>query len=311
MAFNPVILALDVDTTPAALALIEEFQGEVGAFKIGLELFNAAGPAIFEQARRAGAARIFYDAKLCDIPNTVAGAARVSGGRGLWLLNVHALGGVAMMRAAKEAAISGAESAGCDPPKVIAVTLLTSIDRERMNAELGLPGELETHVVRLARLAPEAGLDGVVAAPGDAPALRAACGPGFLIVTPGVRPAGADPGDQRRVMTPGEAIRAGADYLVIGRSVTRVPEPRAALRAILAEIESGAAGAAAPARGRGPNTSSASAPRSRRMPARPSKRAVAPIPSPSTPYAPPSSVIAIALSTPPPSASWSIRPRSS
>lgn len=238
-AREKIILALDVDTVPAALGLIEELRDEVGAFKVGMELFHAAGPAIFTEARRAGA-RIFYDGKFCDIPNTVAGAARVIAGHGPWLLNVHALGGRAMMRAAKQAVEEGARAAGCPPPRVIAVTLLTSIDQEIMATELGLPGDVECQVVRLARLARESGLDGVVASPRDAAAVRAALGPDFLIVTPGVRPAGSEPGDQRRILTPAEAVRAGADYLVIGRSITRAPQPRAALRAIVGEIEGGA-----------------------------------------------------------------------
>jgi orotidine-5'-phosphate decarboxylase len=238
-AREKIILALDVDTVPAALGLIEELGEEVGAFKVGLELFHAAGPAIFTEARRAGA-QIFYDGKFCDIPNTVAGAARVVAGYGPWLLNVHALGGRAMMRAAKQAAEEGARAAGWPPPRVIAVTLLTSIDQEIMATELGLPGDVENQVVRLARLAQEASLDGVVASPHDAAGVRAALGPDFLIVTPGVRPAGSEPGDQRRFLTPGEAVRAGADYLVIGRAITRAPQPLAALRGIVAEIEGGA-----------------------------------------------------------------------
>lgn len=232
-----IILALDVDGEAAALRLIETLGPEVGAFKIGLELFNAVGPAFFARAREAGATRIFYDAKLCDIPNTVAGAARAASRHGLWMLNVHALGGVAMMRAAKEAAEAGARAAGLlPPPQLIAVTLLTSLDEAAMTGELGISGTVEETVVRLARLSQEAGLDGVVASPREAVAIRAATGPNFLIVTPGVRPAGADRGDQRRVTTPGEALRAGADFLVLGRAITGVPDPRAAARAIAAEI---------------------------------------------------------------------------
>jgi orotidine-5'-phosphate decarboxylase len=231
-----IILALDVDGEPAALRLIEMLAPEVGAFKIGLELFNAVGPSIFARAKAVGAARIFYDAKLCDIPNTVGGAARAAARHGLWLLNVHALGGLAMMRAAKEAADAGARAAGCAPPEMIAVTLLTSLDEAAMNGELGLPGTLAEQVVRLARLAHEAGLDGIVASPHEAAAVRAALGPGFRIVTPGVRPAGAERGDQRRVTTPGEAIRAGADFVVVGRAITGAADPCAAARAIAAEI---------------------------------------------------------------------------
>lgn len=231
-----VILALDVDEKARALGLIATFHRRVGAFKIGLELFHAVGPAIFAEARGAGAGRIFYDPKFCDIPNTVAGAMRAVAAHALWLTNVHALGGLAMMRAAKQAAEEGARAAGVPPPKVIAVTLLTSVDQAAMTAELGLPGSVLEQVVRLARLAQEAGLDGVVASPWEAAAVRAALGTGFLIVTPGVRPAGEGTGDQRRVMTPEEAIRAGADYLVIGRSVTAAERPGEALEAVLDAI---------------------------------------------------------------------------
>lgn len=235
-ARDRIILALDVDREPEALQLIETLKDDVGAFKIGLELFNGVGPSIFARAQAAGAARIFYDPKLCDIPNTVAGAARAAARNGLWMLNVHALGGVAMMRAAKEAATEGARDAGCPPPLVIAVTLLTSLDARAVSEELGLPGDPEAQVVRLARLAREAGLDGVVASPREAALVRAATGSDFLIVTPGVRPAGVDRGDQRRVTTPGEAVAAGSDHVVVGRAITAAPDPRAAARAITAEI---------------------------------------------------------------------------
>jgi orotidine-5'-phosphate decarboxylase len=231
-----IILAVDVDNEPAALRLIEALGPEVGTFKIGLELFNATGPAVFARARAAGAARIFYDAKLCDIPNTVAGAARAASRHELSLLTLHAFGGLAMMRAAREAAEEAASVVGCARPKLIAITLLTSLDQEAMAGELGLPGTLEEQVVRLARLAGKAGLDGVVASPWEAAAVRAALGPRFLIITPGVRPAGMDRGDQRRVMTAGEAVSAGADYVVVGRAITGAADPRAAARAIAAEI---------------------------------------------------------------------------
>jgi orotidine-5'-phosphate decarboxylase len=148
-----IILPLDVDREPAALRLIEKLGPEVGAFKIGLELFNATGPSIFARAKAAGATRIFYDPKLCDIPNTVAGGARAASRHGLWLMTVHSMGGLAMMRAAREAAEEGARGAGLPPPRVIAITLLTSLDQEALGAELGLPGSLEQQVLRLAGLA--------------------------------------------------------------------------------------------------------------------------------------------------------------
>jgi orotidine-5'-phosphate decarboxylase len=237
MAGERIILALDVSTAREALRLVETCRDQVGAFKIGMELFHACGPSILTQARDAGAERIFYDGKLYDIPNSVAGAARGIGRLGVWLTTVHALGGTTMMRAAQAAAAEGAAAAGLPAPKVIAITLVTSIDGAVMNRELGIPGEPDAQVVRLARIAQDAGLSGVVASPQEATAIRAACGAGFLLVTPGVRPAGAEAGDQRRVSTPGQAVRAGADYLVIGRSVTQAADPGAALRAINDEIE--------------------------------------------------------------------------
>jgi orotidine-5'-phosphate decarboxylase len=231
-----IILALDVDHAAEALRLIEMLGGEVGAFKIGMELFTAEGPAVIARARGAGAGRIFYDGKFCDIPNTVAGAARSAARHSPWMLTLHSLGGLAMMRAAREGAQEGARAAGSPVPLLIAITLLTSIDREAMTGELGLSGSVEEQVVRLALLAREAGLDGVVSSPHEAGAIRAAVGPRFLIITPGVRPAGVEQGDQRRVTTPGEAIRAGSDYVVVGRAITRAADPVAAARAIAAEI---------------------------------------------------------------------------
>jgi orotidine-5'-phosphate decarboxylase len=238
------IVALDAPDLAAARRLAEQVGDLAGAFKVGLELFNAAGPAAFDALRAGGAARIFYDAKLCDIPNTVAGAARVAARHGLWLLNIHALCGMVAMRAARRAAEEGAAAAGCAPPRLLAVTLLTSLDDREVQEELGLRGSVSTEVLRLAELTQAAGLAGVVASSWEAPAIRAACGPEFMIVTPGIRPAaGGGSGsaatarhDQKRVMTPAEAIRAGADFLVIGRAISAAPDPRAAATALAAEI---------------------------------------------------------------------------
>ena len=228
-----IILALDTADPAQAEAWVRQTAGAVGAYKVGMELFHAAGPGIFAQLRGAGADRLFYDGKFCDIPNTVAGVSRVAAGYGVWLFNVHALGGTAMMRAAREAAHSAAAG---ERPLVIAVTLLTSLSQDVVGHELGLLGSVAENVVRLAQLAQEAGLDGVVASPQEVEAIRAACGPDFLIVTPGVRPAGADVQDQKRVATPGQAIRSGADYLVLGRAITQAPDPRAAAESIAEEI---------------------------------------------------------------------------
>jgi orotidine-5'-phosphate decarboxylase len=232
---NPLILPLDVPDGDRALDMVRELRGSVGAFKIGLELIHAAGMEIIPKARDAGAERIFYDAKLCDIPNTVAGACRVIGGWGVWMLTVHTLSGAAAMRAAREAVQEGATRAGMAPPLVVGVTLLTSLDEAAVRDELGMAGSPADNVLRLASFAREVGLDGVVASPHEAAAIRRECGPEFLIVTPGIRPAGTAVGDQRRVATPAEAIAAGADYLVVGRALTAAPDPRAAAAALLAE----------------------------------------------------------------------------
>jgi len=233
---DKIIIPLDVDTPKKAIALVERLKGEVGAFKVGLELINATGFGIIDKIREAGADNIFYDCKFHDIPNTVAGASRAAARMGLWLFNVHCSGGFAMMKAARDAAVEVADEMGVDPPKVIGVTILTSIDQEALNNELRVPGSVADQVVQLAKLAKEAGLDGVVASPHEIEIIREACGKDFMIITPGVRPAGGEIGDQKRVMTPGEAVRHGADYLVIGRPITKADDPAQAARAIAAEM---------------------------------------------------------------------------
>lgn len=232
---NPLILALDTPDTEHALSLIRSVGDNVGAYKIGLELVHAGGHGILTRARDAGARRIFYDAKLCDIPNTVAGACRVIGEWGVWMLTVHALGGLTSMQAARNAVDEGAARAGVPPPLLIGITLLTSLDDAVARDELGLSGGVAGNVVRLAALARQAGLDGVVTSPHEAAAVRRECGPGFAIVTPGIRPAGTDAGDQKRFATPAQALASGADYLVIGRAVTAAREPREAAQALLEE----------------------------------------------------------------------------
>jgi len=233
-----IIAALDVDTEEEASELVRKLAGEVGAFKVGLELFNSAGPGVFRTLKSAGAERIFYDAKFHDIPNTVAGAIRAAVRMGVWMVNVHCFGGRQMMKAAAEAAKDEASKLGVERPKVIGVTVLTSIDTMILAEELRVADTAVNEVVHLAQIAKSSGLDGVVASAHEADIVRRVCGPDFLIVTPGVRPAGADAGDQKRVMTPSDAVRAGADYLVIGRPITRAEDPAAAARAIAAEIDS-------------------------------------------------------------------------
>ena len=233
---DKIIIALDVDSAAKAVALVETLKDDVGAFKVGLELVNSAGYTIFNEIKQAGAGKIFYDCKLHDIPNTVAGASRAIAKLGVWMFNVHCSGGFAMMKAAKLAAMEASEQLGVAPPVVIGVTVLTSIDQLVLNDEMKVSGSVANLVVHLARLAQDAGLDGVVASPHEIELIRAACGSDFMIVTPGVRPAGGDIGDQKRVLTPKEVVDRGADYLVIGRPITKAEDPKAAAQAIAAEI---------------------------------------------------------------------------
>ncbi len=236
MSASRICLALDFPTRDEVLAAARRFAGRVGWMKIGLEAFVAAGPAVVsETAASAGGAKIFLDLKLHDIPATVAGAVAAAGRSGAAMLNVHASGGRAMLEAAREAA----SRAGIE--KLIAVTLLTSLDARAL-ADLPMAGHPEGIARRLARLAQECGLDGVVCSAADLPAIRGACGPGFFTVVPGIRPAGADLQDQKRVATPAAALAAGADLLVIGRAVTAAPDPEAALDRVLAQA-SGSVGA--------------------------------------------------------------------
>ncbi len=234
------LVALDADTAEKALALAGQLAGEVAGYKIGLELVNAAGFDLFDTLKtQAGpGVKIFYDCKFHDIPNTVLGAARAAARRGLWMLNVHASGGSAMMQAAVRGAAEGADLAGVEKPLVIAVSVLTSISPEVLHGEMGVTRSMTEQVMHLARLAQDAGCDGLVASPQEIEAIRAACGPDFVLVIPGVRPAGADLADQRRVMTPGAAVRAGADYIVVGRPITAAPDPKQAAKAINEEIGS-------------------------------------------------------------------------
>jgi len=230
-----VIAALDTQDTARAVALVESLSGAVGGFKLGIEFLHAAGPEGVRAVQKAGATRLFLDGKFSDIPNTVAGAVRSACSLHPWLLTVHAMCGPVAMRSALDAAIAHEHFSGTPRPYIIAVTLLTSLDQQQLD-QIGIRGDPLEAVVRLARLAQDCGLDGVVASPLEIEALRKACGPGFLIVTPGIRPAGRSAHDQARVATPAAAVRAGADYLVIGRAIAAAPDPRAAAEAVAAEI---------------------------------------------------------------------------
>jgi orotidine-5'-phosphate decarboxylase len=235
---SSLIVALDFDSLSTALKFAKQVADLVGMFKIGNQLFTSAGPEAVRQVAQLGAG-IFLDLKFHDIPNTVAGAVLGAAAMsGVQLVNVHALGGTAMMRAGAQA-ISAGVPMGADRPRLLAVTVLTSMDQKSMR-EVGIGGPPKTRVVKLARLARAAGVDGVVASVQEAKAIRKACGREFLIVTPGVRPkekgAEAKKDDQARTATAREAIRAGADFIVVGRPILAAGDPRAATAEIVEEI---------------------------------------------------------------------------
>ena len=240
------IVALDFDSVVPALQFAEKVSDLAGMFKIGSQLFTAEGPAILSKVAALGTG-IFLDLKFHDIPNTVAGAVLAASGLpGVQLINVHALGGRAMLKAAAQAINAGA-ALDADRPRLLAVTILTSMDHKAMR-EIGVSGQPRDRVVKLAQLAKHAGTDGVVASVQEARAIRKACGGDFLIVTPGVRPTaksasgkrrGPKPeDDQARIATPAQAVRAGADYIVVGRPILAASDPRAAAQAILEELAS-------------------------------------------------------------------------
>lgn len=231
-----IIVALDVETAGEARKIIDELGGEVGAFKIGLQLFTAAGASLVREIVDRNI-KLFLDVKFHDIPNTVAKAAVEVARLGVWMFNVHALGGGEMMRRTVETVREFCVKENLAEPKIIAVTVLTSANRETLR-EVGIEREIDSQVVNLARLTAKCGLDGVVASPLEVEKIRQNVeNKDFLIVTPGIRPTFATNDDQRRVMTPKEAIRSGADYLVIGRPITGQADRSAAVRKILKEME--------------------------------------------------------------------------
>ncbi len=235
---SSLIVALDFDSLSTAVHFAKQVSDIVGMFKIGSQLFTAAGPAAVREVAAFGSG-IFLDLKFHDIPNTVAGAVLASAALpGVQLVNVHALGGRAMMAAAAQAVGAGVPM-GMDRTRLLAVTILTSLDQKAMR-EAGIGGKPPERVIKLARLAKTCGVDGVVASVREARAIRKACGREFLIVTPGVRPkekaGAARRDDQARTATPTEAIRAGADFIVVGRPILAAADPRAAAQAIVDEI---------------------------------------------------------------------------
>lgn len=232
--FERILVALDTTELAEAERLAGQLAGVVGGVKLGLEFFNANGPEGVRAVAGAGQ-KLFLDLKFHDIPNTVAGAVRAVAPLAPAIVNVHAAGGGAMMRAAAEAALEAAASSGTERPLVIAVTVLTSLDEDDL-AAVGQTGPAGDQAVRLAELARQSGLDGVVCSPREAAAVRAACGPDFKLVVPGIRPVWAASDDQKRITTPAEALDAGADYLVIGRAITAAPDPLEAAKLIAQEL---------------------------------------------------------------------------
>ncbi len=223
------IVALDVPTAGEALALVDRLEGRCTWFKVGLELYIAAGPSIVEKLVDRGHS-VFLDLKLHDIPNTVASAVRATASLGVRMLTIHAAGGPAMLAAAREAAAGIAT-----PPQLLAVTVLTSMDQAQVTA-VGVPRSPQEQVALLAKMGQEAGINGFVCSSQEVAAMRRLIGPAGVLVIPGIRPAGADLGDQQRVATPAQALREGASYLVVGRPITRAHDPAQAAAAILEEM---------------------------------------------------------------------------
>jgi orotidine-5'-phosphate decarboxylase len=237
---DQLLIALDVENGRRALALADALRDVAGGFKIGNRLFTAEGPSIVRSLTERGL-RVFLDLKYHDIPNTVAAAVAEAAALGVWMVNVHTSGGSRMMRAAADAAREAASRRGGNAPLVIGVTVLTSLNAAGL-AEAGVTTPVMDHVVSLARLAQSSGLDGVVASPQETAIVRERCGPGFAIVTPGIRGGSASGGagdDQERTMGPAEAVAAGASYIVVGRPIVGAPDPRAAAERIAAEAEEG------------------------------------------------------------------------
>ena len=229
------ILALDVSEHSYAIELVEKFKDHIEIFKVGLELFTSSGPKIVEDITKKGK-KVFLDMKFHDIPNTVSKAAIAATRLGVYMFNVHTSGGLEMMKKCRDNVVEICLKENVKRPKILGVTVLTSLSREILRDELGIQHGLRTHVRHLSGLALRAGLDGVIASAREAETIRNHCGKGFIIVTPGIRPSWTPPDDQKRIMTPKEAIRGGADYLVMGRSILQQSDPLKAIELITLEI---------------------------------------------------------------------------
>ena len=229
-----IIVPLDVPTEAQAIALVEQLP-QVTFWKVGLELFVSSGPEIIRSLKNRQK-RVFLDLKFHDIPNTISGAIRQASAYGVDLITIHATAGRLALQAASMAAVEGSKKAGCPSPKLIAITLLTSLTSRDLAFDLKIPIELAEYALQMALLAQESGLNGAVCSPQEVSQLRSVCGDDFLLVCPGVRPTWAQANDQKRSMTPSDAIKVGADYLVIGRPITAAPDPVAAWEKVCEEL---------------------------------------------------------------------------
>lgn len=236
-AKDRIILALDVDTQEEALELVAKLYQDVGIFKVGMQLYNSVGPYIVKRINDLGG-KVFVDLKFHDIPNTVAAAGRVMTRLNCYMFNVHAAGGREMMRMMNAGVKAEAEKSGTALPLTLAVTVLTSISQNELENDMYVYGmKVEELVVKWALMAKECGMSGVVCSPQEIAAIRDVCGPDFKIVTPGIRPAWSATNDQKRITTPAEALRLGADYMVIGRPITKAEDPQKAVKMIISELE--------------------------------------------------------------------------
>jgi orotidine-5'-phosphate decarboxylase len=232
---DKLILALDVSDPAYAIDIVDKFSDYVAIFKVGLELFTSIGPKVIEDIHKKKK-KIFLDLKFHDIPNTVTKAALAATRLGVHMFNIHASGGFEMMKKCRDSVVDLCLRENLERPKILAVTVLTSLTREVLRDELGIQYGVKTHVRHLAGLALRAGLDGVVSSANEVEIIRNHCGKDFLIVTPGIRPSWTPPDDQKRTMTPKEAIRAGSDYLVLGRGILQQPDPIKAIELISLEV---------------------------------------------------------------------------
>ncbi len=231
------ILAVDVDDAGYAKEIIAKYSSYIGIFKVGLELFTTAGPAIVEEIHKRGR-KVFLDLKFHDIPTTVSRAGISAARLGVFMFNVHASGGLDMMKKCRDDVVNVCLRENLNRPRILAVTVLTSMSQRVLRDEIGIQHSLNTHVRHFSGLALKAGLDGVVASAREAAMIRGHCGRGFLIVAPGIRPSWAPTDDQMRTMTPREALREGADYLVMGRAILNQPDPLKAIELIGSEMQS-------------------------------------------------------------------------